>query len=66
LRPVSAEIQSLGDKFPTQENREFSNVLQGRFFDKQANSRSTAYVDKPVGDIRAAGTKAAITPLTDF
>jgi hypothetical protein len=40
--------------------------LQGRFFDKQANSRSTAYVDKPVGDIRAAGTKAAITPLTDF
>jgi hypothetical protein len=37
LRPVTAQIQSLAQKFPTQENREFSNPLQGRFLDEQGN-----------------------------
>jgi hypothetical protein len=49
------EIQSLADKFPAQGNREFSNVLQGRFFDKQGNYRSTARGDKPAGDVSFRG-----------
>jgi hypothetical protein len=55
LRSVNAEIQSFADKFPAQGNREFSNVLQGRFFDKQGNYRgSAAHVDEPEGDVRLA------------
>jgi hypothetical protein len=54
-RPVNAEIQSLPDKFSARGNREFSNVLQGRFFGKQGNYRSTAHVDEPAGDVRFRG-----------
>jgi hypothetical protein len=52
LRSVNAEIQSFADKFPVQRNREFSNVLQGRFFDKQGNYRSAEHADEPAGDVR--------------
>jgi hypothetical protein len=37
LRPITAQIQSLVQKFPTHENREFSNLLQGRFLNEQGN-----------------------------
>jgi hypothetical protein len=36
LRPVTAQNQSLAAEFP-QRDREFSNVLQGNFLDKQGN-----------------------------
>jgi hypothetical protein len=49
------KIQSLADKFPAQGNRDFSNVLQERFFDKQGNYRSTAHVDEPAGIDLAGG-----------
>jgi hypothetical protein len=42
MLPVIAQIQSLADKFPAQVNREFSNLLQGIFLDKQGNYRSIA------------------------
>jgi hypothetical protein len=41
LHPVTAQNQSLAAKFPAQRNREFSDVLQGKFLDEQGNFRST-------------------------
>jgi hypothetical protein len=41
LRPVNAQNQSLAVKFPAQRNRDFTNVLQGKFLDKQGNFHST-------------------------
>jgi hypothetical protein len=41
LHPVTAQNQSLAAKFPAQRNREYSDVLQGKFLDEQGNFRST-------------------------
>jgi hypothetical protein len=35
--PINAGIQCLTAKFPTQQNREFSNAYQGIFFGEQGN-----------------------------
>jgi len=59
LCPVNAQIQSLGQKFPTQENREFSNPLQGRFLDEQGNFQST--LEKSPQAVSALRVKAGIT-----
>jgi len=35
LCPITAQIQSLAQKFATQENKEFSNQLQRKILDEQ-------------------------------
>jgi hypothetical protein len=60
LCPVTAQIQSLAQKFPTQENWEFSNRLQGRFLDEQGSIRSSR-LDRPLRLI-ARATMCADAP----
>jgi hypothetical protein len=55
LRPVSAEIQSLADKFPAQGNRDFQAHCREDFFDNRANYRPIGHVDELAGDVRIPG-----------